>query len=559
MLSALSFGFCLAFVGCAVDREPTSLAEMRTDEANQTAPADQASPASPAGASNGPTRVEAVAFDFVASAYSADWHNADGPVVWDGESAPAGMVAYVNDRLEDGRAYPGALFTHPAWISGGFIHGAFRSVTVPSAERYPRLLARFGFREGAVRSDGATFWFSTLSGGAWVLLGRANKGYDGTIGEMSIDLSAFAGQTMDVFMNVDAGPSPDWDWATWTEARILARSDAPSAPENGGATMGEVRAVYTDAEMPFAMDSSLATLRASSTGRWAFFHTMGPTTYKYEGTPTDPFQTLLWQRDVSEYWNANGYDVGYACFRFWTQSVRKIEGSENEYLAIAHVEKFPRTCGEYDDQEAYSIGIGYSRDGGEHWTFGGDIVRSGSGRGEGDVNNVGGSPVIEVGEFFYLYFNEHHPTNGRYLAVARSPVADVVAAARVGQTPRWRKYADGEWTADGITGVGDLVARSDGHTDAARSTYDGRYYMLMPAGTQLWLARSLDGLAWENVALVDEDPSGRSWFVYGTFVDLSGASNDSMEIGRVFSVLWPRKNSLDYGDDTMFERRIRLN
>jgi len=173
--------------------------------------------------------------------------------------------------------------------------------------------------------------------------------------------------------------------------------------------------------------------------------------------------------------------------------------------------------------EEYALGLVFSQDGGERWVYCGEIVRPQDAHG-----NVGGAPLLVVGDYFHVSFNDQGPS-GRRAAVARAPVADVLQAARCGLVTPWRKFSDGDWTQDGLTGYGAAVLAQpdlgeghpiDLHADAAWNRALARYMVTSwCAGGgvgRLYLHLSDDAIHFEPPILVDEEPG--QWMPYSTFL-----------------------------------------
>ena len=133
-----------------------------------------------------------------------------------------------------------------------------------------------------------------------------------------------------------------------------------------------------------------------------------------------------------------------------------------------------------------ALGLAYSTDFGNTWNKLGEVISPQSARVNGGVDcqaDVGVGTLLVVGSYFYAYYTDT-PTNcgNLALAVARAPIATVIAAAEAG-TPftsgigtLFMKYTgSGTWNGDGVT---DLANPQNGggsiHPDRAHSA-DGRY------------------------------------------------------------------------------------
>ncbi len=88
---------------------------------------------------------------------------------------------------------------------------------------------------------------------------------------------------------------------------------------------------------------------------------------------------------------------------------------------------------------AFFLGLMKSTDGGKSWTYLGDVVApqvNGS-----QTYNVGGAPYLIVGNYLYVYFNEHTSGGRKRLGVARTPLPDLLTAVSNNTVPAFVKYA----------------------------------------------------------------------------------------------------------------------
>jgi len=195
---------------------------------------------------------------------------------------------------------------------------------------------------------------------------------------------------------------------------------------------------------------------------------------------------------------------------------------DGNLLGVVHVELHSGEPAANHGEE-YALGLVFSQDGGERWVYCGEIVRPQDAHG-----NVGGAPLLVVGDYFHVSFNDQGPS-GRRAAVARAPVADVLQAARRGLVTPWRKFSDGDWTQDGLTGYGAAVLAQpdfgeghpiDLHADAAWNRALAKYMVTSwCAGGgvgRLYLHLSDDAIHFEPPILVDEEPG--QWMPYSTFL-----------------------------------------
>jgi WD40 repeat protein len=187
--------------------------------------------------------------DLIKQANQAKWTNTDNTqLVFGREGMASGTAAHEsNVILEDGETYPQVLFTHPQWKTNGYVQGLFSGVTIP--ENDPVLVIAGGFKQGAQGTDGAGFSAIILEPRSGVPMEkqsrirltdispgeRADCGfhavYDNKIDRRECSLADYAGKTVGIILQVAAGPSPDNDWAVWTEAKIISSREKVAAQE----------------------------------------------------------------------------------------------------------------------------------------------------------------------------------------------------------------------------------------------------------------------------------------------------------------------------------------
>ena len=316
-------------------------------------------------------------------------------------------------------------------------------------------------------------------------------------------------------------------------------------------TIGPAELLYSDAQMPLTMDGSFATLRRDATTVYVW-HTFGTETAKYFGPLNAPLQMQVWLKGQSQLWNMNGFDGTP-----WLYNVYEVSPG-GPLLGFIHREN--------GLGPPFEIGMGYSTDGGDNWTYLGDILKP-----QCDQQNPGGVPYLVVGSYFYVYFNEWPLPCGtqKRMGVVRALVADVVAAAANGQVVPWKKHSNGAWTEDGFTGVASNIIADeasdeayDFHADAAYSTALGKYIITLDHYTlgQLLLYTSLDGVTWSERTVVDQAPDPTYTQPYSSIVGLSGGvANDMHIVDSDFYIIYPRKNQrVDYNYDELYRRRITI-
>jgi WD40 repeat protein len=182
--------------------------------------------------------------DLIEKASEAQWKNSAGQEVRFGlRQESVGIAKYEQDViLEDGKQYKRVLLTHPQGRDFGVIMGVFPNISVP--DKGGKLIVAGGFIQGAQRTDGVKFMIqfkrageqeeagrkvriqrkpageiSPIASGA--LLSSFDARYNGKIDRIEYDLSQYAGQTGDIILVVQAGQSSAYDWAVWTEAKLV--------------------------------------------------------------------------------------------------------------------------------------------------------------------------------------------------------------------------------------------------------------------------------------------------------------------------------------------------
>lgn len=343
----------------------------------------------------------------------------------------------------------------------------------------------------------------------------------------------------------------------------FAMGQTTDASRTVDVTIGPREVVRTREAMPFVMDSSLATLRQDR-DTWYFFHTVdwGNRIEKWSGTSENPFQSKVWQKGRDELFDLQGKyaDVHHA--GLWLLNIYRLP--DGNLLGFVHIELHPGEPA-VNRGEKYALGIVYSSAQGERWTFCGEIVRPQNAHG-----NVGGVPLLLVGDYLHVFFNDHG-TDGRRAAVARAPLSEVVAAARRLDVSPWRKFNDGAWDQDGLTGLGSAVIPQpdlgaghpvDLHADAAWNRTAGEYLITSwCAGGdvgRLFLHLSDDGVHFDPPILVDQEPG--QWMPYSTFLadEEDRASDDLSSVGEHFYLLINHKSSANYGIDSLWRRKVTV-
>jgi hypothetical protein len=159
------------------------------------------------------------AYNFVLQARSAGWSNETGYTISfnDMPHADNGFVTVMTRTLEDGNTYAAVLEMRPKQSALGYVVGKYAvPLTVAPGAKFR---AHVGFLKDATQGS-VTFrvWFKSET--LTQRLDERTKNYDGTLPEISIDLSNYAGQTGEFWLMVLAGDSPVGDLAVWLNPRI---------------------------------------------------------------------------------------------------------------------------------------------------------------------------------------------------------------------------------------------------------------------------------------------------------------------------------------------------
>jgi len=168
---------------------------------------------------------EVINYDFIQKAPEAKWlrnNKPEGLLPWNGsDNDSRGFARHLtNAVLEDGQSYALVLQTHPEWKNDGLIAGIYSNVLIPEKATFK---ASVGFLQGANESGGVKFSIAIISRstGAAQIINETPAKYDGALDTISVDLSGFAGMTVDFRLGVSAAGRARQDWAVWASAAIV--------------------------------------------------------------------------------------------------------------------------------------------------------------------------------------------------------------------------------------------------------------------------------------------------------------------------------------------------
>lgn len=159
------------------------------------------------------------AYNFVLQAKTAAWSNETGFTINfdDMPNANNGFATVMTRTLEDGNTYAQVLEMRPKQSSLGYIVGKYAvPLTVAPGAQFR---AHVGFLKDATQGS-VTFrvWFKSAT--TTQRLDERTKNYDGTLPEIVIDLTNYAGQSGEFWLMVLAGDNPTGDFAVWVNPRI---------------------------------------------------------------------------------------------------------------------------------------------------------------------------------------------------------------------------------------------------------------------------------------------------------------------------------------------------
>jgi len=164
--------------------------------------------------------------------------------------------------------------------------------------------------------------------------------------------------------------------------------------------------------------------------------------------------------------------------------------------------------------------------------------------------NVQGTPVYIVNkngiDYFYILFSDKQALNIRpNIAMARSPVRNVLTAAKLGTTSVWQKYNNGKWVDSlsgnstsilpDLTGVENRVKNEKVfvHSDALKHQESGAYFLSAytldtpQSQSSLVFYDSCDGENWRlnNITNHRDEEGRKEGWSYITLFDDDGSDN----------------------------------
>jgi hypothetical protein len=277
-------------------------------------------------------------------------------------------------------------------------------------------------------------------------------------------------------------------------------------------------------------------------------------TSRSSGTLEQPFASVEWSKYVPDMWNKNGHpNQG-----LWIMSMYKI--AENELLAFVHTEScydMSKPCQE--GEKLFTVGLGYSKDNGENWTFLGDILRPYKYDRPVKTPNVGGVGYVIVGDEFQIFFQDYNEEGKRRAGTARANMKQVIEEARKGKSFEWKKLRNGQFTEPGLTALSDDMLGNfnfdiNMHCKATYAPSIGKYLLLTWSSSngkpELYLFASSDALNWELAETIT-DHNTKSRIIYPFFGSLY--SDDVHEVGNEFNIYWAKSHTELWGASVIIQ------
>ncbi len=161
-----------------------------------------------------------VVYDFVEEYCEATWRTGAGVLSCPGSDSDAeGFIIKLDEpRLEDGRTEnEPALVTHPQWVNNGVISGRFPAFDVEEGDAFRAVI-------GCLYDNPACDLTMQLNyrenGGDLRTLRDWDEIYDGEFRNVEVDLSDFAGSSVEFVLAVVSNGSSNEDLAFWLAPRI---------------------------------------------------------------------------------------------------------------------------------------------------------------------------------------------------------------------------------------------------------------------------------------------------------------------------------------------------
>jgi hypothetical protein len=323
-----------------------------------------------------------------------------------------------------------------------------------------------------------------------------------------------------------SSPGPNSDSGSSSSSKSLIKVSPPSVVVTPADVAKTVINPGTSQQGDGIIDAPLTTFVVGVDRYW--IHSDYLQHFKFSGTLDRPLQRRLWGKTSTQLFS-NPTNAGG---NWWIVNTYQDPAG---LLLFVHVESVGATAATTGKGR---IALAWSTNYAENCTYLGNVIAPYT-----DPNtdyNLEGVPYLVKDGYFYIYFKDLCGN-----AVARASVADVINAARSGTVTAWKKYYNGNWDSEGLGGNCSPITIEDGisHTDAAYSTYTGKYYMLMSRGntngedTWIRMSESTDGIHWTAVkTIVDQHASAvTQGYQYVSIVDASGGIKNGT-VGQKFYI-----------------------
>jgi len=206
-----------------------------------------------------------VVYDFLANASSATWTGMEpgtgsymltfGNTI----SSASGLVTSFSGTLEDGSSVSNAVETLLPSAAPSEIRGNPGLIPVPD---HAQLELIYGFQQGSNATDGVevgVLYAEDKPGSTSIILFDQIKTYDGALGKVTIDLSAYAGQTGGFILSVLSGATATADALVWVKAVLTTSKTSPTSPSGPTTTFLQFHIndpAYTVNGTPKTMDTA---------------------------------------------------------------------------------------------------------------------------------------------------------------------------------------------------------------------------------------------------------------------------------------------------------------
>jgi len=163
-------------------------------------------------------------YDFANNYCAATWMSSasSDPLPCPGTIADTGgfVMRSDNPTLQDGLLLNGrALWTHPQWVTNGVISGRFPPLDIQSGYHFK---TRLGCLTGSSPACDVVYQLNyRANSGPLTSLGTWSMKYSDPPKDLDLDLSSFAGQSLEFSFAVTANGEPTSDWAIWFKPLVI--------------------------------------------------------------------------------------------------------------------------------------------------------------------------------------------------------------------------------------------------------------------------------------------------------------------------------------------------